>query len=293
MAVIRPANNIRLPTITLSGSSAEPLTGLTFLENASPNSDIRLVWSGDNLLPRTAHTFLWKSLYLQQTGYYATTWHAHNDGSFHADSYEYGCHPFPCDGEFDSGTGQATGGTGGSGTVHYHEQAGFAGVDCISSPSGANGGAHLVTKGVWRWYARQCFISGANIVHRYYRNLENDLTDYIETTRLLSALTTPSAPAFYFGCSDWRVGLPFDATGNDESPYGHHRSFAAFSSGALTASECQQELASDSNSAQTAAGIASVWYINKNPTPDDVSDKSGAGHSPSWANARRPTLWEP
>ena len=32
------------------------------------------------------------------------------------------------------------------------------------------------------------------------------------------------------------------------------------------------------------------WYSNINPTPTDVSDKSGAGHSPTWANANRPTL---
>lgn len=292
MAVIRPVNNIRLPAITVSGTSAAPLTGLTFGENASPDSDVRIVWAGDDLLPRTAHTFLWKSFYIQQTGYYATTWHSHNDGAFHGDTYEFGCHPHPCDGTFDNGSGQRLVGTGGDGTVHYHEIAGLGAGDFISTPGGLNGGAHLVTKGVWRWYARQSFVSGSNLVHRHYRNLENDLTDYIEKSILLSALTSASAPAFYFGCSDWRVGLPFDATGNDETPYGNHRSFAAFNA-ALTASECQQELASDSNSAQTAAGIASVWYINKNPTPDDVSDKSGAGHSPVYANARRPTLWEP
>lgn len=265
-------------------------TGLTFLQNAAANSDIRIVWDGANLLPRTAHTFLWKSFYIQQTGYYATTWHAHNDGNFHIDSYEFGCHPYPCDGNID-GVGQATGPSGESGTVHYHECAGFAGIDHISSPSGANGGAKIVTKGVWRWFARQCFISGSNLVHRHYRNLENDLTDYIEHVTLLSGLTSPSAPAFYFGCSDWTAGQA-GATTNVENPYGHHRSFAGFNA-ALTASECQTELASDLDTPQTAGGLASAWYINKNPTPSDVSDKSSAGHSPSWANARRPTLWTP
>ena len=35
-----------------------------------------------------------------------------------------------------------------------------------------------------------------------------------------------------------------------------------------------------------------TWYINDNPTPTDVTDKSSAGHDPSWANSNRPTLWE-
>jgi hypothetical protein len=266
------------------------LMGLTFPGNNAAGGDIRIVFSGANLLSRTAHTFLWKSNYVADTGYRAFTWHAHNDGSFHTDSYEYGCHPFPCDGNAD-GNGQATGGTGSSGSVHYHEIAGLGAQDRISSPGGANGGPKILVLDTWRWYARQAFISGANLVHRYYRNLENDLNDYIEQTILLADLTSPSAPAFYLGCSDWTSGANGAGT-NPECPKGSHRGFAAFSA-ALTAAECQTELASDSDSPQTAAGISSVWYINKNPTPSDVSDKSGSGHSPSYANANRPTLWTP
>jgi hypothetical protein len=41
----------------------------------------------------------------------------------------------------------------------------------------------------------------------------------------------------------------------------------------------------------TTAGAANIWYINLNPTPSDISDKSGRGHNPSWVGAERPTLW--
>lgn len=42
---------------------------------------------------------------------------------------------------------------------------------------------------------------------------------------------------------------------------------------------------------RSTAGQASVWYINKNPTPTDVGDKSGVNHSPRWAAASRPGLF--
>lgn len=38
--------------------------------------------------------------------------------------------------------------------------------------------------------------------------------------------------------------------------------------------------------------ITSLWYLNMNPTPSDVTDKSGNGNHPSWDGAERPDLWE-
>jgi hypothetical protein len=40
-----------------------------------------------------------------------------------------------------------------------------------------------------------------------------------------------------------------------------------------------------------AAGSASIWYVNLNPTPTDISDKSGRGHNPEWVGNARPSLW--
>ena len=48
---------------------------------------------------------------------------------------------------------------------------------------------------------------------------------------------------------------------------------------------------STTNTPVTSAGMTSKWYSNLDPTPADVSDKSGAGHSPTWDNANRPTRW--
>ena len=29
-------------------------------------------------------------------------------------------------------------------------------------------------------------------------------------------------------------------------------------------------------------GVTSLWYLNMNPRPSDVTDKSGSGHDPVW-----------
>ena len=42
----------------------------------------------------------------------------------------------------------------------------------------------------------------------------------------------------------------------------------------------------------TAAGKASIWYLNIDPTPTDISDKSGQGHDPEWVGAERPSLYQ-
>jgi hypothetical protein len=41
----------------------------------------------------------------------------------------------------------------------------------------------------------------------------------------------------------------------------------------------------------TAAGASSIWYLNMNPTPTDISDKSGKSHNPEWVGSLRPALY--
>jgi hypothetical protein len=41
----------------------------------------------------------------------------------------------------------------------------------------------------------------------------------------------------------------------------------------------------------TPTGSSAIWYLNLNPTPTDITDKSGRGHHPTWAGALRPSLW--
>lgn len=56
----------------------------------------------------------------------------------------------------------------------------------------------------------------------------------------------------------------------------------------LSLSDIQHEIDSPLS---TRAGASSIWYLNINPTPSDISDKSGQGHDPEWVGDERPSLY--
>jgi hypothetical protein len=41
----------------------------------------------------------------------------------------------------------------------------------------------------------------------------------------------------------------------------------------------------------TTNGQQNIWYLNVNPTPNDISDKSGRGNNPTWVDSLRPSLY--
>ncbi len=267
-------------------TAPESGTGLDFPPNHMPGSDARLVWSGSDLLPRTSHTAIWQARYVQQNGYYAVAWHTSNDGTWHASLYEYGTHPYPTTGTVDA-TGQSTGGTGGEGAVHYYEIAGLGASDFIASPG--PGPTYPLATDVWVTQARTAEPVGDQVRHRYWPDLAAP-DAFIEQLAPLDGIAEATAsavsPAFTLGGSPWTG----DGTSNGESPAAVLRGFALFAV-PLAIDDIVAEATSESDAPVTAAGAASVWYINKNPTPDDVGDKSGTGRSPVWANDQRPELW--
>lgn len=283
----------------------------SFGNNVS-GSDIRLNWTGANLLPRTNHTWLRKSFFVQQSGYYACDWHHEGDyagnrgatQNFHFSQYEFGTHPFPCGGDHDTAgaslEGGIRGGTGDAGTAHRHEIAGngngSSSIDAICTAGAASPPSRglLVTKGVWLWSARSCeVVSGTTMRHKHYPDLLGSPSTVIVQDAPLASLNTPASPTFAFGPSPWRSSNPTGSGSGydtDESTKGIHRFFMAFNA-VLSVSDILLEFADEStNSAVTAAGLAAPWYINKNPTLVNVT--SGAfGHAPVWANANRPALY--
>ena len=92
--------------------------------------------------------------------------------------------------------------------------------------------------------------------------------------------TTPPTPALTFGDSPWARG--------EERLSGVLRGIKIFNN-ALSEADIVAESAADV--LVTPAGQANVWYMNTNPTPDDISDKSGNGRNPVWAGPERPGLW--
>jgi hypothetical protein len=271
-----------------------PVSGLDYraFPNGTAGSDIRLNWLGANLLSRSAHTWLRKSTFAQQTGYYACDWHHEGDyagaqGStqnFHFSQYEFGTHPFPANGFHDTAgqsqepQGGASGGTGGGGTTHYYEIAGDgnggSSHDYIASAGAAFPPTRglIVTKDVEVWSARTCEIVGGVLREKHYPDLKNNPSYSIVQDLVLANLNTPAVPTFCFGCSPWRSSNPTGSGSgydNDETPCGIHRFFVAFSGVALSAGQCISEFASETEGA-TVRG-ADVWYVNKNPTPSDIT----------------------
>jgi len=272
------------------GQKARPLpgqTGLIFASNHVSGSDIRLEWAGANLLPRTSHTAIWTARYIHQLGYYAVTWHTSNDGSWHASLYEFGAHPYPTTGSVDS-TGQSTGGLGSSGETQYYEIAGLGASDFIASPG--PGETFPVVKDVWVRQARTCkVVNGDTLRHRFWPDLSRPAKFIQQDVRLADYQADAAkavSPTFVFGCSPWTAS----GNVNGETPSGTFRAIKLFDA-ALPIADIVSESSSGSDLAVTSSGRTSVWYINENPTPKDISDKSGASHSPRWANANRPRLF--
>lgn len=271
-----------------SDSDTEPGagTGLDFPPNGVAGSDARLVWDGADMLPRASHTAIWQARYVQQNGYYAVAWHTSNDGTWHASPFEYGTHPYPTTGTVDA-SGQSTGGTGSEGMVQYYEIAGLGASDFIASPG--PGPTYLLVPDIWVTQARTAEVIGDTVRHRYWPDL-NDPDAFIEQSYSAAAIAQAAAvsvsPAFTLGGSPWTG----DGVSNGESPASVLRGFALFDA-PLGIDDLVAEATSESDAPVTAAGTDALWYINRNPTPDDIGDKSGAGHSPTWANDQRPGLY--
>jgi len=82
-------------------------------------------------------------------------------------------------------------------------------------------------------------------------------------------------PAIIVGDAPWNPG--------NEIYYGVLRGFQYYDA-VLTPSQIAQELANPGSS-------RTPWYLNLNPTPTDITDKSGNGHNPQWMTPNRPRLW--
>lgn len=269
-------------TIIISPASGIPVQGLIFPSNETVGSDIGIDWTGSAMLPRFQHTALWKCILVDQLGYYAFAWHCLDDDSWGGGTskWEYGTHPHPSDGTVD-GNGYAIGGTGSSGAVHYHEIAN--GSDKIS-----NGGAPLqVVKGVELWQMRTCEQVASDYVHRFYPDLQGNPSFYIEWIEAVVSVSADPGVKFRKGCSPWRKDIPSSGR-NDETPSGTYWQFMQYTT-VKTVPQALVKLAMTTNDTSDP----NVHYSNISPTPTDITDKSGKGNHPSWANANRPSLYSP
>ena len=215
-------------------------------------------------------TYVFKVRPKQQTGYYTTFYWANDDGAgtvvdtflwkggpFGAADTYYGMHPYP--------PGSS------SGTTHNWEIS-------IEQNDFQNG---TVVKDVWYTQVVRVWSDGNGKHHEFYWNWPN--TDAAHKVVHMSPAswgnTNPPAPALTFGDAPWQPGREMCSC--------TLRGLQIYNS-LLPLSDIQAEMDSPLS---TQAGANSVWYLNLNPTPSDISDKSGRGHHPAWVGIGRPTLY--
>lgn len=260
-------------------------TGLIFPTNTDDLVDnnthsVRFKWANPHLngLPiygpsGRGVTYIWRYRPAQQNLYYTTFFWGNDDGvgtiestfqwqggpSGTANTY-YGAHPYPDWGQPGNHKWEIS-----------VEQTDYLGA------------SFDVTKDVWH---AQAFVawgaSGVNKQHTFYWDLPNvDSGHKLAYTSASGSYgdTNPPSPALTFGDAPWNPGA--------ESLCGIFRSLAIYND-KLSEADILSELNSPLS---TVAGAASIWYLNLNPTPDDITDKSGNGHDPSWVSAYRPTLY--
>ena len=162
--------------------------------------------------------------------------------------------------------------TGSNGTVHNWEIS----ADTLDVQNG------LVVKDAWYTQVVRVWADGAGVKHHefYWDWPKQDAAHTVvrNSTPDLNNLNPPF-PALTFGDAPWAPG--------QERCSCTLRGIQIYSS-LLSLTDAQSEITTPQS---TAAGIASIWYKNINPTPTDISDKSGAGHNPSWVGSNRATLY--
>jgi fibronectin type 3 domain-containing protein len=214
-------------------------------------------------------TYIFKVMPKPQAGYYTTFFWGNDDGNGNlntffwgsgptgADTY-YGAHPYP-----DSASGQ--------GTTHKWSIAAQT-ADWLGAPVDYN-----------RWYTQavRVWADGSGKHHEFYWDLPStDSSRRITHTSPNSyGNTNPPAPTLTFGDAPWSPGRELCSC--------VLRGIQIYSS-LLSLEDIQAELASPMS---TPAGSASIWYLNLNPTPTDIADKSGRGNHPQWVGTQRPGLW--
>jgi len=125
-----------------------------------------------------------------------------------------------------------------------------------------------------RWYIQVavCKRSGNKNVVEFYWDWP-DATKVVRHTG--EQYGDPPVPGLVVGDAPWNPG--------HEVWDGILRGFQ-FYDAAMSADEIAKEVASP-------GAVRNPWYLNLDPTPEDISDKSGNGHHPAWVGIERPALW--
>ena len=261
--------------LSLTIAAPDAQTGVSGLDFPGNGSTVRFRWTNPQNINLPIYgpngrgvTYIWRAYPRQQSSYYTTLFWANDDGACNqAQTWywdngnintTYGAHPYP-----DPSP---------NGSVHFWEIA-VEGKDVVNS-------SHIVYD---RWYTQALRVWGAPGSvkrHEFYYDLpDTSKVITVTTDRANWGDRLPPAPSLTVGDAPHNCGA--------EVYKGVLRGFQ-FYNNLLSVTEIQSEI---NNPLSTAAGSAAIWYMNLNPTPTDISDKSGKGHNPAWVGTRRPALY--
>ena len=247
------------------------LTGLLFPTNAS-SVNPGLMWTGAGKLPMVPATYIHRVTHSNQAGYYTTFFNGRGDGTFAGSNDYYGCHPYP-----DSGDA--------SGTTHKFEVS-ARGADYVTD---LNANPTAVSYDVEYIQAVCVYNSGGKTIVDFYWDLPDTtkLIRYDAGAGNILAEDGAHTPTLIYGIAPWSYAEQLNGILRGIQQYDYDMSAA----GTTTTDLLLEAANHTSDTPVTSGGVANVWYMNQNPTPTDVTDKSGAGHDPTWLNTDRPTLW--
>jgi hypothetical protein len=258
------------PTATAPSGNGAISSAILFPSNGDGSvSNVRFALSGAAMPDIVPLTLLWKVYPVSQAGYCTTFFHGRTDGSFIGDTTYFGCHPYPD--------------TPPNGTPKSWEISIEGGDDIVDE----NGNNTSVVNNAWYSQAASTRSSGTTIVD-FYWDLRTSVNRRISHTTGSALTNAAQSPAVTFGDAPWSA--------NNERLSGRLRGIQIYNAQLSEANIQALELMEDDAAVLakcSALGITSLWYLNMNPTPSDITDKSGNGRNPSWVSADHGTLWTP
>lgn len=254
-----------VPTSSSAPATTASVAGIRFPGSAGVSRTMRFRFL--NPLAIYPATYIWRAYPIRQAGYYTAFFWGNDDGhgdlstflwvdGRRADTY-YGAHPYPNPPP--------------NGTSHDWEIS-------ILQRDPVNG---TVVYDRWYTQAFRAWSDDRGKHHEFYWDLPRvGVRRRVSVTADASyGNTNPPVPTLTWGDAPWNPGR--------EVWCGMLRGFQIYA-GNLSLSDVMGEVASPLS---TAAGSASIWYLNLDPTPSDISDKSGRGHHPAWVGRERPDRW--
>lgn len=256
--------------ILRSAQPADAVSGLLFGQNGAAGDGNSTRFEFTSPLPWYPATYLWKIYPLAQTGFCTTFFHGPGDGSFNSTGY-YGAHPYPAGGE------------GSSGTSHNWEIS-VQGQDIVTDDNGNN---TAVVRN--QWYDQMLVVRLVNtneLELKFYWDLATSTNRVITFTTTNDYTTVvPGSPVLNWGDAPWSP--------NQETLSGRLRGMQIYTATKTAAQGLALHALTSNNAVITHQDASNLWYLNLNPTPSDIADKSGGSHNPVWHNSNRASLWTP